>query len=167
MRHVLIIMLLAGLCLRTTAQPVMPPGVRGADSGLATRSVSIYLGLERRLSEALTRGDREAAQQLLGEDFAFRSAADVDETSAADWLDGELHNPTEAANVRNLSVREFNDMAVVGFLLDGHRTSKSKVATTTLYVVDVWQQNPPHLMARYVAQPQHARPVSTRPTGRE
>jgi hypothetical protein len=167
MRHLLLITMLAGVCLATPAQPAMPPGVRGADSGLATRSVSTYLGLERGLLEALKIGDRTAVLQTLGEDFEFRSATEIDDETAAQWLDDELRSPIETANVRNLSVREQGELAVVSFLLDSRRTTKPKATSSTLYVVDVWRQNPPQLLARYAAQPRRAPPIPTRPTGRE
>ncbi len=59
-------------------------------------------------------------------------------------------------NVRNLSASEFNEMAVVSFLLDSTSTAKPKATASTLYVVDLWRQNPPRLMARDVAQPRHS-----------
>ena len=167
MRQLLIIVFVAGVCVGALAQPAMPPGVHGATSGLATRSVSNYLDLERGLLEALKLGDRGSVLEKLGPDFTFRSDADVDDSVAADWLDDEMRHPIKMGNVRNLSVREFDEMAVVSFLLDIRRAGKFKAMASTLYVVDVWQQHPPQLMARYVAQPRHALPVPTRPSGRE
>jgi len=167
MRHLLMILLVAGGCQEALAQPAMPPGTRGTTSGLATRSVSNYLNLERGLLDALQAGDRGAVLQKLGPDFTFGSAADADETDAADWLNDEMRHPIETANVRNLAVREFGEVAVVSFLLDIRRAAKARAAPSTLYVVDVWQQQPPQLMARYAAQPRHAPPVPARPSGRE
>jgi hypothetical protein len=167
MRYLLPITLLACACLGARAQPALPPGVRGADSGMATRSVSHYLGLERELLEALKAGDRAAVLQKLGEDFEFKSASQVDGLAAADWLASELRPPLAQGNVRNLSVSEFNEVAVVSFLLDSKRTAQSKPGTSTWYVVDVWQQSPPRLMARYVSQPRQVPPIPRRPTGKE
>lgn len=166
MRQLLMIVFVAGACLRALAQPAMPPGVHGASSGLATRSVSIYLDLERGLLEALEARDRSAVIQKLGPDFTFRSDADVDDVVAADWLDGELRHPVATANVRNLAVRELGEVAVVSFLLD-RRAARPGASPSTLYVVDVWQQHPPRLVARYAAQPRHALPVPAKPSGRE
>ena len=168
MRQLLMIVFVAAACLGALAQPAMPPGVHGTTSGLATRSVSNYLDLERGLLESLQAGDRGAALRKLAPDFTFRSDADIDEVDAKVWLDDETRHPIETANVRNLAVREFGEVAVVSFLLDVRRAARSKAATpSTLYVVDVWQQNPPELMARYAAQPRHALPVPARPSGRE
>lgn len=167
MRNLLLIGVLAGAGLTASAQPAMPPGVRGADSGLATRSVSNYLRLERGLLEALKTGDRAVVLQMLDDDFEFKSASAADGETGAEWLDGELRSPAATADVRNLAVREFNEVAVVSFLLDSRRSAKPGAAASTLFVVDVWQQKPSKLLARYVAQPRRAPPFPTRPTGKE
>ena len=71
------------------------------------------------------------------------------------------------ADIRNLNVREFNDIAVVSFLLDSRRIVKRKIVTSTRYVVDIWRQSPHQLIARYVSVPSAAPPIPPRPTGRE
>jgi hypothetical protein len=149
------------------AQPQLPPGVRGPDSGMATRSVSAYLALERGLLDALQTGNRDAALRMLADDFEVRSATDMDGTSAVDWLQSEQASPIETAGVRNLSTREFNDIAVVSFLLDSRRVVKHKAIASTLYVVDVWRQSSHQLLARYVSKPARTPPIPSRPTGRE
>ena len=166
MRH-LLIALLAFISAGALSQPRLPPGVRGPDSGLATRSVSTYLALERDLLDSLKGGNRGAVLRMLSDDFEARSAAEIDETSAADWLQHELASPITTAGVRNLIVREFNDIAVVSFLLDSRRTVKLKIVASTLYVVDVWRQSPHQLVARYVSEPSRTPPIPPRPTGRE
>src|SRR5438477_8502731 len=112
----LIFALLVFHAVGAMSQPRLPPGVRGPESGMATRSVSAYLTLERGLLDALTTGNRDAALGMLDEGFEVRSATDADATPAADWLQGELRNSIDSATVRNLSVREFNGIAVTSFL---------------------------------------------------
>ena len=68
MRHLLIV-LLPFVSVSASSQPRLPPGVRGPDLGLATRSVSTYLALERDLLDALKDGNRAAVLRLLSEDF--------------------------------------------------------------------------------------------------
>ena len=85
----------------------------------------------------------------------------------ADWLEHELNNPITTAGVPNLNVSEFDDIAVVRFLLDSGRIVKGKTVTSTLYVVDVWRQSSHQLLARYVSIPTRTPPTPTRPTGRE
>jgi hypothetical protein len=166
MRQILIV-LLAFVSLEALSQPQLPPGVRGPDSGLATRSVSTYLALERGLLVSLKEGNRDEVMRVLGDGFEVRSSVDMNETSAADWLQGELRNPIETAGVRNLSVHEINDIAVVSFLLDSKRVVNNKSVASTLYLVDIWSQPTHQLVARYVSRPAHAAPVPARPSGRE
>ena len=165
MRNLLIPLLLVSSAA-ALSQPRLP-AVRGPDSGLATRSVSTYLTLERDLLDSLKDGNRAAVLRMLGEDFGGRSAAEIDETSAADWLQHELDSPITMAGVRNLNVREFNDVAVVSFLLDSRRVVNRKAINATHYVVDVWRQSPHQLVGRYVSIPTRTPPIPSRPTGRE
>jgi hypothetical protein len=167
MRYLVIALLLPLLSVGALSQPQLQPGVRGPGSGLATRSVSTYLALERDLINALKDGNRAAVLRMLSEKFAVRSAAEIDETSAVEWLQRELNTPNTTATVRNLNVREFDDIAVVSFLLDSGRIIKRKTVTSTLYVVDIWRQSSHQLLARYVSMPSRTPPIPTRPTGRE
>jgi len=130
---------------------------------MATRSVSKYLGLERALQEALAQRDRNAVTQLLAEDFDVRNAASPDAVSADDWLRRELAAP-RARIVRDLSVREFDDLAIVSFLLDPALAGRG---AATLFVVDVWRRSSGKLLVRYAerAAAPSARP--SRPSGRE
>jgi hypothetical protein len=97
MRYVAIAML-PFLSVGALSQPQLPSGVRGPGSGLATRSVSTYLALERNLLDALKDGNRAAVLHMLSEDFAASSAAETDEISAADWLQQELSSPITTAS---------------------------------------------------------------------
>jgi hypothetical protein len=161
----LVVALLPFLSATALSQSELPPGVRGTDA--ATRSVSTYLALERELLDALRDGNRAAVLRMLGENFTVSSAAEIDETSAATWLQQELASPVTMAGVRNLNVRELDNIAVVNFLLDSKRIVKRKTVASTHYVIDVWHQNPHQLLARYVSAPSRTPPIPTRPTGRE
>jgi len=166
-RRYLALVLLPFLSVSAWAQPQPPPDVRGPASGLATRSVSTYLALERELLDALSQRNRAAALRMISEDFAVSSATEMDEISAADWLKQELENPRTSAGVRNLNVREFGDIAIVNFLLDSKHVVNRRSVTSTHYVIDVWRRAPHQLLARYVSVPVGAPPIPTRPTGRE
>ena len=163
----LLFTLLACQSVGALAQPNLPPGVRGAESGMATRSVAAYLTLERGLVDALVEGNRDAVLRKLSEGFEIRSAGESEGIAAAAWLQSELSRPIESASVRNLSVREFGDIAVVSFLLDSRRMIKNKKVTSTLYVIDIWRQTPPQLVTRYVSIPRRTSPIPMRPSGRE
>lgn len=147
------------------AQALSPPGVRGVAGALATRSVSRYLGLERSLQDALERRDRAATMAMLGEDFALRTSAGAEVDSTGDWLKREFASARSEGLVRDLSVREADDLAIVSFLLDrgpiGHR------ANATWFVVDVWRQSTQQLLTRSMTRAAGAPPRPGRPSGRE
>jgi hypothetical protein len=157
------------LCLSAGAQSQarLPPGVRGPDSGMATRSVATYLDLERGMLDALQRGDRDAARRMLGDDFELRAAGEPDGRPSDAWLDGELRSRIVSGMVRDLAVREFDDIASVSFLLDIRRKVRNAQKGSTLYVVDVWRQSSHKLLVRYVSKPAHVPSPPARPTGRE
>jgi len=148
-----------GLPIAAAAQPS-----RGPAGGLATRSVSHYLDLERGLLDDLARRDRAAIQRRLADDFAARSA-DSDEVRAPDdWLSRELAAPP-GRGVRDLSVREADDLAIVTFLLD--RSPAGHGTASTWFVVDVWRRSTDRLVARSISRPVAPPPRPSRPTGKE
>lgn len=149
------------------SQSRLPPGVRGPDSAMATRSVSNYLMLERKLFHALDAGHRDAVAGMLDDGFGVRAATAQDEMATADWLKSESGDTNITSIVRDLAVREFDDVAVVSFLLDRRRNTKAKSVVATHFIVDVWRQSTRRLMARYVARPDRSAPPPSRPTGRE
>jgi hypothetical protein len=166
MRHWIAVAL---LCFSAGAQSQarLPPGVRGPDTGMATRSVATYLDLERSMLDALQRGDRDAVRRILGDDFELRAADGPDGTPADAWLEGELRSRIVAGTVRDLAVREFDDIASVSFLLDSRRKVRNGQVASTLYVIDVWRQSSHKLLVRYVSKPVRVPPPPARPTGRE
>ena len=147
------------------AQTVSPPNLRGVANGAATRSVSRYLGLERSLEESLMRRDLPAAAALLADDFELRSATNVDTESSEVWLKREFASRQHEGIVRELSVREFDDIAIVSFLLDKGPTSRP--VSATFFVTDVWRQSTQRLLARSIALAADAQKRATRPSGRE
>ena len=160
-------LVLALLSLATAAQSRLPPGVDGPGAGLATRSVSQYLALERQLIESFRQADRTLVLQQLAETFEFRSASTPEAMSGVEWIESEWRDRLDAGAVRELSVREFGDTAVVSFLLDQRRVVKGRKLASTLYIVDVWSQSPRRLEARYVSNTRPGGPIPARPSGRE
>ena len=151
-----------------TAQPGPPTGVRGGPvGGMATRSVSKYLGLERALQEGLTDRKRASVRALLADDFELRTAASPDVIGVDEWLRRELAAAAHDRLVQDLAVRELDDVAVVSFLLEPARARPAGRAVVTMFVVDVWRQSPSKLMSRYIVQPAAAPAPRARPTGRE
>ena len=141
------------------------PPARGAGAALATRSVSRYLGLERALQDALARHDATAVRALLDDAFELRTPVRQDTESADEWLRHELPAAREGALVRELSVHEADDMAIVSFLVDPAPVGRRQVAS--YFVTDVWRQSTQRLLFRSVHQAVGASPKPSRPNGRE
>jgi len=165
-RRAFALALLAALAAPASrAQSGPPPGARGGAGGMATRSVSRYLGLERDLLDAILRRDRAAMAALLVDDFELRSAAQVDVLSADEWLRRELRASAPEGFVRDLSVREVDDLAVVSFLLA--RGTAARPAAATFFVVDVWRASAGKLLSRSITRAAGTPPRPSRPSGRE
>jgi hypothetical protein len=164
MRSSLLAVVLSALTLATSAQSRLPPGVdSGTGGAMATRSVTHYLELERALAEALQERRPEAVMPMLAPDFETRSAQALDAVAGVEGLVAHVLPGRAAPRVRDLAVRELGDVAVVSFLLDRPAPSPH----STLYVIDVWQQQAGKLAARYVSEPARPLPAPTRPRGRE
>jgi hypothetical protein len=148
------------------AQGRLPPGVRGPASGMATRSVSRYIDLERALAERLSAKDRSGVLEMLADAFDARTASSPDAVSADDWLRREFALPAHGNRVRDLVVREFDDIDVVSFLLDRTKADGSGRTGPTQFVVDVWRRSSGKLLARDAAPAAHPPPPPSRPSGR-
>lgn len=103
--------------------------------------------------------------RALADGFEVRLTSALDAVSATDWLQDEVRSQAQAASVRDLSVREIDDIVVVNFLLDRRRPVHKKTVVSTHYVIDIWRQSTHQLIARYVSQPTHPVPIPSRPTG--
>ena len=163
----LVIGLLMGVGFNVAAQERLPPGVRGPESTMATRSVSKYLQLERDLQDAVRDKNADAVKRTLAADFEVHSSDKADATSMDAWLQAEMRDKITNVGVRDMTVRDFDDIAVVSFFLDRKQTTKGKPVTSTSYVVDIWRQSASQLQVRYVSKPVKPVPVPTRPSGRE
>jgi len=165
MRRCLFSIAVAALTSVAQAQPGLPPGVRGPSSGMATRSVSTYLVLERGLADAIADGNREAVVRMLGDGFEVRSEDGGDALARDDWLNGQLRSGQTPALVRDLAVREFDDIAVVSFLLDSPRVAGKKKVPSTLFTVDIWRLASNSLLEGLVFGARAGQAQRTRVTG--
>jgi hypothetical protein len=149
---------LATACTAAGAVPEgPPPGVRGG-GGLATRSVSEYLRLERDLEDAIESRDAGAIDRLVDASFEWRSGASPDPLPRDEWLRAERATRRHAARIRDLAVRDEGELAIVSFVRDANDGST--------FVVDVWRRDPQRLVARYPGSPAPG-PAPKRPSGRE
>ena len=163
----LVIGLLMGVGFNVAAQERLPPGVRGPESTMATRSVSKYLQLERDLQDAIRDKNTDAVKRTLAAEFEVRSSDKADATSMDAWSLAETRSKTTNVGVRDMTVRDFDDIAAVSFFLDRKHTVKGRPVTSTSYVVDIWRQSTSQLLVRYVTKPVKPVPAPIRPSGRE
>jgi hypothetical protein len=143
-------------------EPV-PKGGDSPGAGLATRSVSLYLGLERSLEIAIAQGDRGAASALLDEGFRFSSGKD-EAIGRKQWLDREIAAKRGPALVRDLNVREAASVAIVNFLLDYRRDGGKGIVFS---VTDTWNSVTHQLQSRREVELKSPPPPFDRPSGRE
>jgi hypothetical protein len=144
------------------AQPVGPGGHAG---GMATRSVSKYLGLERQLQQALEERNGDAAAAMLDPGFTHRPSTLQDAVSQQEWLKQAQAKTPGPSRVRDLSVREVDDLAIVSFLLEPQHSGKHR--EPTYFIVDVWRQSTDKLLTRHSDEIAHPPPLQEKPTGRE
>jgi len=159
---------LACLCFILSAVSFQPMDiaaqVAGAQTGMATRSVTKYLALERSLLEATAQQNREGANQLLDAEFESRISDGNDPVAHDDWLNHAFSHSHSAGQIRDLTVFETDGVALVSFTLDLN-TGKNK--TTAYFIVDAWQQATDRLLVRYQSKPVSLKPRSKRPDGKE
>lgn len=140
------------------ADPTRRLGPGGFSGAAATRSVSRYGGLEQALLDAVAQGQRPAVLAVLDEGFEVRHASSAEAVPASEWLAQELARPRRGAHIRRLAVREWDDLAIVSFLIEG--------GGLTLFVVDVWRASTGLLLSRQTAAAAGLAPTPTRPDGR-
>lgn len=132
-------------------------------AGLATRSVSAYLGLEYSLEDAISQGDKETASGLLANGFKI-SSGHKELVARQEWLKREMARNRPTGLVRDLNVHEAPGLAVVTFLLDCRRDDgKGAVYSIT----DTWNSATHQLENRRAVEVKSPPPPLRRPTGRE
>jgi len=111
-----------------------------------TRDVTEYTAREQALIAII--GDKENQQMpLLADDFEVWSDKSRDWQSKDDWL--KTARQQTNFNIRNLSVRQMDDFAIVNFLLE--TTDRQDKKRSTQFVVDIWRQSTNKLSVRYIS----------------
>jgi hypothetical protein len=141
------------------AQDRAPAGRGAPGQTTLTRGASKYQALESRLIQALQ--DRSGSQldQILGSDFEVWSAERSGPTSRQDWQKAAFAMRVQASRMRDLTVREFGETAIVSFLLQG---DPAVIGAPTVFVVDVWTQGTNTLRVRYLSTPAKPAPDERR-----
>jgi ketosteroid isomerase-like protein len=139
----------------------------------ATRQVTIFTGLERQLLQAVQKKDKSVVQAMTTDDFQIEMP-DADPLPGEDWLDSVTDKDFALKSfiVRQMSVADLGDAAVVKYDRVQQATFKSKDESGEFFVVDLWKKTGDSwkLANRYVAKvgPAPISPkVQPKPTGKE
>lgn len=136
---------------------LMPPEL---SAHAVTRDVTEYKSREQALIAFI--GDKENQQMpLLADDFEVWSDKSRDWQSKDDWL--KTARQQANFNIRNLSVRQMDDFAIVNFLLES--TDRLDKERSTQFVVDIWRQSTNKLSVRYISDVEPS--VQLNPTDRK
>src|SRR5215471_13269524 len=139
----------------------------------ATRQVTIFTGLEKQMLLAVQKKDKAAVTALLTDDFEIEMP-DADPLAGEDWIDSVMVADFSLKSfvVRQMSVADLGDVAVVKYDRLQQATFKTKNLNGEAFVLDVWKKNGDSwkLANRYVA-PVSAAPITLKvhpkPTGKE
>lgn len=137
----------------------------------ATRQVTLFTGLEKQMLQAVQKKDKAGLQAMVGDDFEI-AMPNADPLSGDDWLDSVVAKTftLRSFSIRQVSVADLGDAAVVKFVREQHATYRGKDESGEFFVVDLWKKSGDgwKLANRYVARV-GAAPASKkpRPTGKE
>lgn len=136
----------------------------------ATRQVALFTGLEKSLLEAVQKKDRSAIEGMLADDFEI-GMPDADLLAGEDWLDSVISGnfSLKTFGIRQMTVADLGDTAVVKFDRLQQATYKGKDETGEFFVVDLWKKSGDSwkLANRYVAKVSSVVPPPPKPTGKD
>jgi hypothetical protein len=139
----------------------------------ATRQVTLFTGLEKQMLQAVQKKNKAGLQTMLADDFEI-AMPDADPLAGEDWTDGVMANDFNLKSfvVRQVSVADLGDSAVVKFDRIQQATFKGRNESGEFFVVDLWKKNGDSwkLANRYVAKvgamPETGR-IAAKPTGKD
>jgi hypothetical protein len=104
-----------------------------------TRSMSVFLKLERDLANAVAKHDQSATDALLAEGFELQLASNPAEpTVREDWL--TLASSGVAGKIEQLTVHDHDTLSIASFIKSTPSGTQASMNDRT-YVVDVWQKH--------------------------
>lgn len=163
--------LLASISLAVAQEPVKPKLTPTITT--ATRQVTLFTGLERQMLQAVQKKDKAGLEAMLGDDFEIAMPG-ADPLAGEDWVDSVMAKDLALKSflVRQVSVADLGDFAVVKFDRLQQATRNSQNLNGEFFVVDLWKKSGDSwkLANRYVAQVagQPCTPkLQAKPTGKE
>ena len=125
-----------------------------------TRLVLLFTQLENNLSKAIAARDKEAASELLMNNFEVLAGTELDDPiPKAEWLQEALKQPISEARIQHMSVHGYDNISVVSYLLK--QTNPQPGGPPDVFIVDVWTQSQGKwkLSVRYADVPDAKRKV--------
>jgi ketosteroid isomerase-like protein len=139
----------------------------------ATRQVQIFLGLEMQLLQNIKKKDVPALQAMVTDELQIEMP-DADPTQGEDWIDQVMAKDftLKSFAIREVSVVELGDSAVVKFERRQEAVYKGKAQSGEFFVVDVWSKagDTWKLAHRFVSKSNSsaaAAKAPVRPTGKQ
>jgi ketosteroid isomerase-like protein len=171
LRRNLLAALIAVTIFATAQEPVKPklnPRII-----TATRQVTIFTNLEQQMLQMVQKKDKTGLQALLADECAIEMP-NADLLAGEDWLDAVTAKDFNLKSfvIRQMSVADLGDSAVVKFDRVQQSTSKGKPDGGEFFVVDLWKKDGDSwkLANRYVAKVSSQLSVSKsppKPTGKQ
>lgn len=169
-RSICAVLIAAGL-VAATQEPVKPelhPRII-----TATKQVTVFSGLEKQLLAAIQKSDKAALSSMLSDDFVVEMP-NADSLPGDEWLSSVTDKEFSLKSyvIRQVSVSDLGDTAVVKFDRIQEATFKGKNESGEFFVIDVWKKSGDSwkLANRYVAKvgasPSTPKPP-VRPTGKQ
>ncbi len=138
----------------------------------ATKQVTLFMGLERQMLQAVQKKDKTSLQALLGDDFTIEMP-NADPLDGEDWLDSVTAKDFNLKSfvIRQMSVADLGESAIVKYERIQESTYQGKPDGGEFFVVDLWKKNGDawKLANRYVAKVSSAPsiPKPIKPTGKQ
>ncbi len=134
-----IIAVLGITSLSAAQEPVKPPLTHRIIT--ATRQVSLFNGLEKELLQNVQSKNQKAIESALTDDCQIYQP-DADPLGGPDWIDSVMAKDFSLKSfmIRQVSVVDLGDSAVVNYTRVQEATYKSKPANGEFFVVDLWKK---------------------------
>jgi ketosteroid isomerase-like protein len=160
------------LTIATLAQEPVQPKLTPRIT-TATRQVSLFSGVEKQMLQAVQKKDKATLEAMLADDCQI-TFPKSDTLDCGDWMDSVLAPDftLKSFSVRNMSVTDLGDSALVNFDRVQQATHGAKDLSGEFFVLDLWKKsgNSWKLVNRYVSRSVNAASnpaTSPTPTGKQ
>jgi len=164
--------ILGSMMMPTAAQEPLKPHVTPRIM-TATRQVTLFTDLEKRILTGIQKKDEASLKTLLTDDFEIWMP-NSDPIGAEDWISSVMGPYTlKSFRLSDMAARDFGDTVVVKFTREQQADVKGKSDSGEYFVVDVWRKDGESwkLSDRYVTRVSTAIPAAKRsaprPTGKD